>query len=246
MSTYSTPTAAILVIGNEILSGRTRDSNTGTAARKLAAQGIILREVRVVPDEEAAIIEAVCALRTRVSYLFTTGGIGPTHDDITAASIAKAMGVPLEEHPGALAILEAHYGDPTALTPARRKMTLIPKGGRLIGNALTGAPGFAVDNVFVLAGVPAIMEAMLDAALEDLPKGQPVLCVSVTTDKPESMIAQGLTEAQAAHSDVDIGSYPHFDPQTRRSDGVEIVIKGQDAKAIEAARITVKAALKQI
>ncbi|HBH26603.1 MAG TPA: competence/damage-inducible protein A [Rhodospirillaceae bacterium] len=239
------PTAAVLVIGNEILSGRTRDVNTTTAARLLTAHGIALREARVVPDGQAAIVEAVNALRARYTYLFTSGGIGPTHDDITAAAVAKALGAPLTEHPEAVALMAAHYGDPAKLTPARRKMALVPRGARLIGNALTGAPGFALGNVFVMAGVPAIMEAMLAAALSEIPPGPEVFTATVDTTQPESAIAAALEAVQIGHAGVNIGSYPHFDAHRRRSMGVQVVIRGRDASAVEAARAAVEQAITQ-
>lgn len=237
----TTPTAALIVIGNEILSGRTRDANILTAARKLGAKGIALTEVRVVPDDEAAIIGAVDALRARVTHLFTTGGIGPTHDDITAACVARAFGVPLTENPDAVAILAERYG--AAFTPERRRMCTMPAGARLIGNALTGAPGFRVENVHVLAGVPAIMEAMLDDALAQLPSAPALISATVQVARPESTIAMALGQLQDAHPEVEIGSYPHFDAATKRSAGVEIVIRAHDAGAVERVRAEVARAI---
>ena len=243
MPADATPTAALLVIGNEILSGRTRDANIQATARKLGARGIDLAEVRVVPDVEAEIVAAVDALRARYTYVFTSGGIGPTHDDITAAAVARALGVEMEDSAQARAILAAHYGDPASLTPARAKMCQVPAGARLIGNALTGAPGFAIGNVYVFAGVPAIMAAMLDAALEGLPGAAPVVSQTVFVPSAESAIAAALAAVQAAHPGVEIGSYPQFDPAERRSRGVEVVIRGRDAAAVAAARAAVEAAV---
>lgn len=203
--------AALIIIGNEILSGRTQDSNAQWIAKKLGARGITLVEIRVVPDIEDKIVEAVNALRGGVDYVFTTGGIGPTHDDITAASMARAFGVTLEENAEARAILEKNYGAGN-LNPARLKMAMIPAGARLIPNPVSGAPGFIIGNVHVMAGVPAIMQGMLEGALPGLKTGAVVLSNTLICALPESTIAAPLTALQARYPQVDIGSYPHYQP----------------------------------
>ncbi len=202
-------TAALLVIGNEILSGRTQDKNINWIAVKLGERGITLSEVRVVPDIEGRVVEAVVTLSGQCDYVFTTGGIGPTHDDITAECMAKAFKAPLAQDPEAYAMLKAHYGEQN-LTPARLKMALVPAGARLIPNPVSGAPGFALGNVFVMAGVPRIMQAMLDHVLANLKGGALVLSETITCDLPESRIAEGLAEIQGRWPEVEIGSYPHF------------------------------------
>ncbi|HNQ92310.1 MAG TPA: molybdopterin-binding protein [Alphaproteobacteria bacterium] len=203
-------TAALLVIGNEILSGRTQDTNTPWIAGKLNLRGIRLIEVRVVPDVEECIVEAVNELRSRAAYLFTTGGIGPTHDDITTESIAKAFGVGAIVNEEARLALLNHYRNEADLTPARMKMAHIPDGATLIPNPVSGAPGFQIGNVYVMAGVPRIMQAMLDHILPELEKGHPILSNTVTCDLPESVVAEGLTAIQNKYDSVEIGSYPHF------------------------------------
>lgn len=201
--------AALLIIGNEILSGRTQDTNTQWIADKMTQRGIRLAEVRVVPDQEPAIIEAVNDMRAKVDYLMTTGGIGPTHDDITAACIAKAFGTELYEDPEAYKILEAYYGKEN-LTEPRLKMAKVPKGSSLILNPVSGAPGFQIENVFVMAGVPRIMQAMLENVMEKMQGGQPILSNTVTCTLGESMIAKDLSDLQDKYPDVEIGSYPHY------------------------------------
>ena len=201
--------AALVVIGNEILSGRTQDTNTAWIAEKSNRHGIVLVEVRVVPDIEEKIIEAVNALRHAVDYVFTTGGIGPTHDDITAASIAKAFGVKLERNDEAFRMLEKHYGI-EQITPPRAKMSFVPEGARLIPNPVSAAPGFAVENVYVMAGIPRIMQAMFDHVLSDIPSGSEVLSNTISCSLTESMVADSLSALQKKNSDIEIGSYPHF------------------------------------
>jgi molybdenum cofactor synthesis domain-containing protein len=202
-------TAALIIIGNEILSGRTQDKNLAWLAEKLNAQGIALREVRVVPDIASEIAEAVNALRAKHSYVFTTGGIGPTHDDITSASIAEAFGVALHRHPEAEAILRGYYsGD--QLNEARLKMADTPLGATLIPNPVSAAPGFVMENVYVFAGVPRIMQAMFDCVKDQLEGGTPTRSASVTTNLTEGNIAHALGTIQHAYEDLDIGSYPVF------------------------------------
>ncbi|MCB9989503.1 MAG: competence/damage-inducible protein A [Rhodospirillales bacterium] len=204
-----TSTAALIIIGNEILSGRTHDTNTPWIAEKLTIHGVALEEIRVVPDIESAIIRAVNALRERYDYVFTTGGIGPTHDDITAASIAKAFDLPLERHEDAYKVLEDYYGIDD-LTPTRAKMSLMPRGAGLIPNPVSGAPGFNIGNVYVMAGVPRIMQAMFDHIIREIRPGPPILSSTVTCAMAESTLADDMEELQALFPDVQIGSYPHY------------------------------------
>jgi molybdenum cofactor synthesis domain-containing protein len=202
-------TAALLVIGDEILSGRTKDKNIGFLAEYLTAIGIDLREVRVVPDDEDAIIEALNALRVRNTYLFTTGGIGPTHDDITADCVAKALGVSIDHDPRAVALLRERYPDPKDLNESRLRMARIPAGADLIENPISKAPGFMVGNVIVMAGVPSIMQAMLENVTPRLKTGVKLQSVSVDSGGlPEGIYASGLGAIQKDHPDVIIGSYP--------------------------------------
>lgn len=220
------PTAGLVVIGNEILSGRTQDTNVAWLARRLGGLGIALREVRIVPDVAPAIVEAVGALKDRCTHVFTTGGIGPTHDDITAAAVAGLFGVPLRRHPEAEARLRAHYGPGADLNPARLKMADIPEGASLIDNPVSAAPGFRLENVFVLAGVPAIMRAMVDAVAHDLGGGAPILAAAVSAPVREGDIAAPLAAIQADWPDLDIGSYP-FAKGNRI--GASVVIRGTEA-----------------
>lgn len=239
------PTAAVLIIGDEILSGRTRDSNLQTIALKLEERGIRLREVRVVPDLEAEIAAAVNALRRRYTYVFTTGGIGPTHDDITAAAIAVAVGKPLTRHPEAWQRMSAHYariGVP--FNEVRARMAHTPEGATLIDNPVSIAPGFIIDNVLVLAGVPEIMKAMLESALPHLVGGAPMLSRTVLCGLPEGTIAAGLAAVENAHPGVKIGSYPSW---TRR-DGFEValVLRSIDAAALEQAATTLRTLIRDL
>jgi molybdenum cofactor synthesis domain-containing protein len=203
-------TAALVVIGDEILSGRTQDKNVAQLASWLNVQGIRLGEVRIVPDVEDAIVEAVNALRARNDYLFTTGGIGPTHDDITVDAIAAALGVPVIVHPEARAVLERYYETRGGLTDARLRMARVPEGADLIPNRMSGAPGIRWGNVFILAGVPHITAGMLDALTGTLEGGLPVLSRTVGAWVAESEIADLLGETERAHEGVAIGSYPFF------------------------------------
>lgn len=227
----ASPTAALLIIGNEILSGRTQDANLNYLAKELADMGIRFMEVRVVPDIEDMIVEAVNALRTRYSYVFTTGGIGPTHDDITAASIAKAFGVKLIKHPDAVAALEKYY-DKGQLNEARLKMADIPENGVLIENSVSLAPGFKVENVYVLAGIPKIMQVMFQAAKPELQHGSVVKSRELSAMLSESRIAADLTALQHKHPNTDIGSYPFSD---NGKYGVSIVIRSDDDSLLNAA-----------
>jgi molybdenum cofactor synthesis domain-containing protein len=203
-------TAALVVIGDEILSGRTQDRNIAQIATWLNVQGIRLGEVRVVPDEQARIVDAVNALRASNDYLFTTGGIGPTHDDITVDSIAAAMGVPVVVHPEARTILERYYADKGGVTEARLRMARVPQGAQLIRNQLSGAPGIRLGNIFILAGVPHICAGMLDALTGTLEGGRPLVSVTIGAWAAESEIADLLRLTEEANEGVAIGSYPFF------------------------------------
>lgn len=203
------PTACLIIIGNEILSGRTQDKNLSHLALTLNERGVQLREARVVPDIEGEIIAAVNACRAKYTYVFTTGGIGPTHDDITSASVAKAFGVPIHRHPEAERILRAHYTE-DQVNEARLKMADVPLGAQLIDNPVSSAPGYRMENVFVFAGVPRIMQAMLDAVKYTLTQGAPVQALSITCNLSEGEIAGELTRIQSIYPDVEIGSYPYF------------------------------------
>ncbi len=203
-------TAALVVIGDEILSGRTQDKNVAQIAKWLNVQGIRLVEVRVVADDTAAIVEAVNQLRARNDYLFTTGGIGPTHDDITVDAIAEALGVPVIHHPDALAVLERYYETRGGLTEARKRMARVPEGATLIPNRMSGAPGIHLGNVFIMAGVPHITAGMLDALTGTLEGGLPVLSETVGVWVAESEVADLLGAVEKAHPEAQIGSYPFF------------------------------------
>jgi molybdenum cofactor synthesis domain-containing protein len=204
-------TAALVVIGDEILSGRTQDRNVAQLATWLNDHGIRLAEVRVVADDGAAIADAVNALRVKHDYLFTTGGIGPTHDDITVDAVAAAFGVPVIVHPEARRILEDYYRDrPGGLTEARLRMARTPEGAELLRNPYSGAPGIKIGNVYILAGVPNIAASMLEALTGKLEGGRPVVSVTVGARAPESDVADLLRETEAAHPGVAIGSYPFF------------------------------------
>ncbi len=229
----SGPTAAVLVIGDEILSGRTQDTNTNTIARFLAALGIDLMEARVVSDDHGRIVEALDALRSRWDYVFTTGGIGPTHDDITADAVAAAFGVALHEHPDALAILSRRYGDD--FNAARRRMARIPEGGVLIANPVTDAPGFQIGNVFVMAGVPKIMQAMLEDVAPRLRTGAIVHVQALrVTGVGEGAVADVLRAAANQRRDLSFGSYP-FGHGSVGEMGTQLVIRGRNAHQVDAA-----------
>jgi len=203
-------TAALLVIGDEILSGRTKDKNVGFVADHCNQIGIRLKEVRIVADDESAIIFALNELRRAYTYVFTTGGIGPTHDDITADSVARAFGVPIDVDQRAVALLRERYAE-TDLTPVRLRMARIPEGAELIENSVSKAPGFKIGNVIVMAGVPAIMETMLLAVTPRLKTGPRLLSVSIRVNAPEGQIAAPLAGCQRAFPDVAMGSYPFFE-----------------------------------
>jgi molybdenum cofactor synthesis domain-containing protein len=232
-------TAGILVIGDEILSGRTKDRNIGYIAEYLTTIGIDLREVRVVADDEDAIVEALNALRIRYTYVFTTGGIGPTHDDITADCVAKAFGVAIDYDPRAVAMLKERYAAMgTELNEARMRMTRMPKGAELVPNKVSAAPGFRIGNVIVMAGVPSIMQAMLDAVAPKLRTGIKVLSETVRADCREGDVGTELGEVAKAHPEVMIGSYPFVDDV--RGPNTNIVVRGRDPARIAAAKAAVE------
>jgi molybdenum cofactor synthesis domain-containing protein len=238
-------TAAILVVGDEILSGRTKDKNIGYIAEYLTAIGIDLKEVRVVSDDESAVVPALNALRASYSYVFTTGGIGPTHDDITADCVAKAFGVPLDVNAEAARIISeraAKMG--TEMNEARLRMARIPRGGELVPNKVSGAPGFWIGNVITMAGVPAIMQAMLDAVAPKLKTGIKMLSETIRADAREGDVGTELGEIAKANPDVTIGSYPFFDDQ--HGPNTNIVIRARDPQKLAAAKAAVEAMLKQV
>ncbi len=236
-------TAALLVIGNEILSGRTEDKNINWIAKKLVEKGIAFSEVRIVPDVAERIVAAVRDLSARYDYLFTTGGIGPTHDDITAGCVSQAFAVPMEENKQARAMLVAHYGGEEHLNPPRLKMAQIPVGAMLIPNPVSGAPGFIIENVYVMAGVPRIMQAMLDHVLPALAGGAVVLSRTITSRLAESRIAEGLGVIQERWPNVEIGSYPHFQAGHF---GVSLVLRSTDQEALGRAEAEVQALVAQL
>ena len=217
-------TAALLVIGDEILSGRTKDKNIGYIADYLTAIGIRLSEVRIVADVEEEIVTAVNALRKTFDYVFTTGGIGPTHDDITADSVAKAFGVPIDVDPRAVAIMEKRYG-PGEFTPARQRMARVPEGGELVANSVSAAPGFMIENVIVMAGVPRIMQVMLDDVASRLRTGAKMLSRTLRVERPEGIVAPGLGRAQEAYPEVQMGSYPFYEKDKL---GTHLVLRSVD------------------
>ncbi len=220
-------TAGLVVIGDEILSGRTHDKNIAQVASWLQVQGIRLSEVRVVPDVIARIVEAVNALREGYDYLFTTGGIGPTHDDITVDAVAEALGVPVVIHPKARAILEGYYADkPGGLTEARLRMARVPEGAELIPNRMSGAPGIKLGNVHLMAGVPHITAGMLDALTGTLEGGAPLIAETVGCWTPESEVADILRQVEKAHEGCQIGSYPFF---REGRVGANFVVRSTDA-----------------
>ena len=230
-------TAAMLVIGDEILSGRTQDTNSNYVARQLTSLGIDLKEVRVVGDDEGEIVAALNALRARHDFVFTTGGIGPTHDDITADAVAKAFGVGIGYHPEAYAALEARY-EKGQFNEARKRMARIPDGGTLIKNSASVAPGFQVGNVFVMAGVPMVMRAMMEEVVTRLPRGETVKSITVSADLPEGAIAEGLSDIQKAFPQTAIGSYPWY--RDGRF-GAQLVARSRDGDAVEAAAKAIEA-----
>ncbi len=238
-------TAAVLVIGAEILSGRTKDKNIGYIANFLTDIGIDLKEVRVVPDEEPEIVAAVNALRLRYTYLFTTGGIGPTHDDITAECVAKAFGVALEHHPRAVEIMRARLAQTGGeMNEARMRMTRVPKGAALVLNKISAAPGFWIGNVIVMAGIPSVMQAMLDYVAPQLKTGAKMLSESIRADCREGDLGTELGAIAKAHADVVIGSYPFVDEKNLAN--THVVVRSRDPHKLTAAKAAIEAMLSRV
>jgi molybdenum cofactor synthesis domain-containing protein len=242
-STEAIVTAGLLVIGDEILSGRTKDKNIGYIAEYLTAIGVDLREVRVVPDVEEEIVAALNALRHKYTYVFTTGGIGPTHDDITADCVAKAFGVPIDYDPRAVALLQQRFKGPD-LNEARMRMTRIPAGAELVTNKVSLAPGFWIGNVIVMAGVPNIMQAMMDEVGPRLKTGKQMLSESIRADTREGDIGTELGEIAKAHPDVSIGSYPFFDDKL--GPNTNVVVRARDAERLAVAKAAVEQMLREV
>jgi molybdenum cofactor synthesis domain-containing protein len=238
----ATRTACVIIIGNEILSGRTQDANVAFIGRRCDELGIRLAEARVIPDVADVIAAHVNECRARFDYVFTTGGIGPTHDDITARSVAQAFGVALERHSGAVAALQRYY-EPGRLNEARLRMADVPAGAVLIDNPVSGAPGFQIANVFVLPGVPAIMQAMFDGITDRLVGGPPILSEQVATDLMEGTMAVDLGAIQDRFPDVSIGSYPYF--RAGRA-GVNLVLRSTDPGRLRAAAGEVRAMIQRL
>ncbi len=226
-----TVTACLLIIGNEILSGRTKDANLAFLGTRLNDLGVRLREVRVIPDDQAVIVASVNETRAAFDYVFTTGGIGPTHDDITAEAVAKAFDVPLIEHPEARAILEDYY-PAGELNEGRLRMARTPQGASLIGNPVSAAPGFQIGNVFVMAGIPSIMQAMFESLRHRLVGGRPLLSRALSVALPESVMSGGLGALQERYPDVEMGSYPFH---RKGIFGVTLVLRSTDEARLAAA-----------
>jgi molybdenum cofactor synthesis domain-containing protein len=237
-------TAGLLVIGDEILSGRTKDKNIGYTAEYLTAIGIDLKEVRVVPDDEPEIVAALNALRARYTYVFTTGGIGPTHDDITADAVAKAFGVPIDYNPRAVEILRARLAQTGGvMNEARMRMTRMPAGAELVLNKISAAPGFRIGNVIVMAGIPAVMQAMLEYVTPQLKTGAKMLSETVRADCREGDIGTELGAIAKAHPDVIIGSYPFMD---ERGANAHVVMRSRDPQKLATVKAAVEAMLERV
>jgi len=230
--TDTAPTACLLVIGNEVLSGRTQDANIKHIATRLGELGIPLREVRIIPDDAGMIIATINEVRARYDHVFTTGGIGPTHDDITSECVAAAFGVPWEPHPEAWARMERAY-KPGEFNTARQRMATMPRGAMLIDNPISTAPGFTIGNVHVMAGVPVIMRAMFENVVPLLKGGAPIRSEAVHVARlGEGVLAQGLGDIQARYPELELGSYPFY---RASGNGVAVVAKGTDTARIAAA-----------
>jgi molybdenum cofactor synthesis domain-containing protein len=239
----SNPTACVLVIGNEVLSGRTQDANIRFLAVKLGELGIPLREVRIIPDVPETIVATVNEARAKFSYVFTTGGIGPTHDDITSECVAAAFGVPWEPHPIAWARMEAAY-KPGEFNAARQRMATMPRGATLIDNAMSVAPGFQIENVYVMAGVPRVMQSMFEWLAPNLQGGRKIEQRAVHSyGLPEGVIAEGLTAIQKKYPEIDLGSYPFYRPT---GNGVTLVAKGTSGEEAETVIAEVTALIKAL
>jgi len=235
-------TAAVLVIGNEILSGRTQDTNTNTIAKALSEKGVRLMEARVVPDIKDRIIETVNDLRTRYDYVLSTGGIGPTHDDITADCMAAAFGVSIDVRQDAYEILLRHYGKED-LTDARLRMARIPQGAELIPNPVSAAPGFRLGNVYIMAGVPQIMRGMLDHVVSGLNGGHSILSASLSCALPESALADAMGALQKKYPEIEVGSYPHF---RGGAHGLSIAVRGINKDMLKAAILEMAGIVKDL
>ncbi|MBB3591512.1 molybdenum cofactor synthesis domain-containing protein [Rhizobium sp. BK529] len=244
MSNETVVTAAMLAIGDELLSGRTKDKNIGHLADMLTISGIDLKQVRIVADEEDAIVEALNALRDKYDYVFTSGGIGPTHDDITADAVSKAFGVPCEHDPAAMALLaEMYKRREMEFTEARQRMARMPRGAAHIANPVSTAPGFVIGNVYVMAGVPQVFQAMVDNVLPTLRTGTPVVSLAIACPYGEGEIGTPLAAIQKAHPETSIGSYPRYVGQTFST---EIVVRGRSQEVVEAAGADVRAMIEDI
>lgn len=244
MTAQGTVTAAMLAIGDELLSGRTRDKNIGHAAHMLTLSGIDLKEVRIVPDDEEEIVAALNALRARHTYVLTSGGIGPTHDDLTADAVSKAFGLPCVHDAKALALLAAMYERRgMEFTETRRRMARMPEGARHIPNPVSTAPGFVIGNVYVMAGVPQVFEAMLDQVLPTLSHGRKMLSASIDSPFGEGEIGLRLGAIQKAHPETSIGSYPRF---SGGGFSTELIVRARDEAALEAAAADVRAMIEAI
>jgi len=247
MKKHSDPkivTAAILAIGDELLSGRTRDKNIGYLASALTLQGIDLKEVRIVADVQSAIVDAVNALRSTYDYVFTSGGIGPTHDDITADAIAAVFGVEIDHDPRAMKLLRDHYAAREMdFTTARQRMARIPKGAELIKNPVSVAPGFILENVYVMAGVPSVFQAMVAEILPTLKGGAEMLSQAVECPFGEGTIGDPLGEIQKTHAQTSIGSYPRFDGKTYST---QIVVRGREQSCIDHAMADIETMLNRL
>src|SRR6202012_989751 len=241
MAMSSNPTAAVLVIGDEILSGRTQDTNTNYIAKFLGSLGIDVKEARVVSDVQDDIVAALNALRARYTYVFTTGGIGPTHDDITADAVAAAFGVSIDYHPEAMALMAARYKNPADFNEMRKRMARIPDTATLIKNSVSTAPGFQIGNVFVMAGVPMVMRAMLEELAPRLTRGAVVHAVTVEAHLPEGQIAAALAKFQKAPPAVSVGSYPFY---RDAGPGTQLVVRGRDRAMVENAAESVEVAVR--
>ena len=238
MSAPRATTACLILIGNELLSGRTQDANLSYLGKRLAEIGVRLAEARVIPDIEAVVVDTVNDMRARHDYVFTTGGIGPTHDDITTACIAKAFGVGLFLDPEAVAELRKNYQTDDEMTPARLKMCTVPEGATLIDNPVSRAPGFKIGNVYVMAGIPRVFQGMFETFADTLEGGPPVLSRSIVAKVPEGRFGVALSEIQDRFPDTDIGSYPF---KTETATGANLVVRGTDLARVEAAMDAVKA-----
>lgn len=244
MAPSASVTAALIIIGNEVLSGRTHDKNLPYIAEKLNGVGVRLTEARVIPDIPDIIIRTVRELRANFTYVFTTGGIGPTHDDITADCVAEAMGVSIDIDPEALRRLEIHYENSgLEINEARLRMARIPAGATLIDNPISAAPGFRISNVHVMAGVPKIMQAMLDGILPTLKGGRPMISITLRCSLPEGRIAEGLGALANAYPDVDFGSYPAW---TKTAFQVSLVVRGEDPARVEQAAQAVEGLIQDL